>query len=185
MLDYQLFTALITIIEAAQPAFGMPKVGLLPSVPIYQKPQVTQQGVPVGPCGFLQIVTHQRNGSPSREDFWDTVNSVEIHREVQWYRTTFQFDAMATQDPVAVVQYSAGDLVNLHSALLQSDTAITQLRDLEIAIERIVAIRNTPFVDDRDRFALSPSFDFTLSHKQIVQNQIPVLQSTEFRIRSV
>ena len=174
MLDYQLFQLLIATIEAAQPVFGIPLVGGQPGVPIYQKPQVTAQGTPTGPCGFITKVTDQRRGSPERFDYWDQDAGLERHGYRQWYRSTYQFDALATQDPAAVVQYSAADIVNLHSALMQSDIMIDALRAEEVGIERISDIRNVPFTDDRDRFSLSPSFDFVLTHKQIVQTTVPV-----------
>jgi len=185
MLDYQLFQILIAAIEAAQPAFGLPKNGLVPSVPIYQRPQVTQQGIPTGPCGFLQIIGNHRYGTIERIDRWDEDEEKEIHTEVQNYRTTFQFDALATQDAATEVQYSASDIVNLHAALIQSDRLIAELQALDIGIERVIRIGNVPVVDDRDRFELAPSFDFTITHKQVVQSEIPVLQSTEIRLRSV
>lgn len=190
MLDNQLFTLLIAIIEAAEPGAGIPNVAGQPGVPVYQSYQPQQQGVPTGPAAFLHIINHHRYGYPEKTDRWEPpVPPAEdgrmIHRETQILETMFQLDALATQDPNAPNQYTASDIVKLMSYIMQSDETLRQLRAAGVGIERITDVRNPQLVDDRDRFEASPSFDFVLTHKLIVESDVPVLQSEEFRFRSV
>lgn len=185
MRDNELFALLIATIEAAEPGAGIPNVGGQPGVPVYQGYQPTQQGVPTGPAAFLHIINHHRYGCVGRSDEWDQVQSKEIHTETQVYETMFQISALSTQDPSNVLQLTAGDIVNAIAYIMQSDSTIRILRAAGVGVLRVMNVRNPYFTDDRDRFEASPSFDFVITHKQIVQSEIPVLQSTEFKILTV
>ena len=182
MLDNQLFTILIAAIESLEPQAGIPNVASAAGVPVYQSYQPTQQGTPTGPCAFLNIIDHKRYGWVGRTDVWDAGQQKEIHTETQQYMTTFQMSALSTQDPSDTAQYTAGDIINLMSYIMNSSSMIEILRSNDIGVLRVDSARNPYFVDDRGRFEASPSFDFIITHKQIVQNEIAVLQSTEFEI---
>jgi len=188
MLDNQLFTLLISIIEDAEPTAGIPNVNGAAGIPVQQAYQPTQEGVPDSPAAFLHIISTQRVGSPSRSDYWDADLQKEIHVETQVLATTFQLSALATQDPNTPNQYTASDIVTLMSYILQSSSTIQALRDRsnnEVGIQRVMEIRNPYFKDDRDRNEASPSFDFIITHKLVVSNEISVLQSVEFNIIEV
>lgn len=185
MRDNELFALLIGIIEAAEPGAGIPNVSGRAGVPVYQSYQPTQQGIATGPSAYLHIISHHRYGLVERSDIWDELNSKEIHTETQIYETMFQLSALSTQNPRDVAQYTAGDIVNAMAYIMQSESTLQLLRAAGVGIERVSDIRNPYFTDDRDRFEASPSFDFILTHKQIVSSEIPVLQSIELQILPV
>lgn len=103
----------------------------------------------------------------------------------QQYETTFQIMTLATQNASTPNQYTASDILNAIAYILQNDSTIQTLEAQGIGILRIIDIRNPPFIDDRDRYEYGPSFDFTLTHKQIITSQAPILQSEEVDIYSV
>lgn len=181
MKDNDLYVLLIATIEAAESGAGIPNVNAAAGVPVYQSYQPIQQGVATGPSAFLEIVGHKRYGSPERSNIWvppDPPTPGEmVHTETQIIETTFQISALATQDPSNIVQYTAADIVLLLSYIMQSSSTIETLRAQDVGILRVMDIRNPKFLDDRDRFEASPSFDFTVTHKLIVTSEIPVLES--------
>lgn len=154
-------------------------------IAVKQAYQPTQQGAPVNPTVFMTLVSHRRIGSVSRFDTYDTEILAMVHAEKQQYETTFQINALATQNPPDTAQLTAGDIINNVAYILQSSSAIVSLQAQDIGILRITDVRNPQFNLDRDQFQSSPSFDITFTHKLIVTSQIPVLQSTELQIYEV
>ena len=128
---------------------------------------------------------HYVYGYVERKDQWIEEDEIMRHTESQWYETVFQVDALAIQDPSNVTQLTASDIVNYVSSILQSDVALGTFKGQGVGILRITDIRNTPFVDDRDRFEYMPSFDFTLTHEQVIISESPVVLIEEFNIARV
>lgn len=183
MLDLQLFIMLKSIIEVAEPDYGIPNgPGGAPGIAVAQNYQPDQQGVATMPTAYLEIVGHQRIGQPGRVDYYDTVHSKEIHIETQVMITKFQLSALATQDPKSVTQYTAADIVNLIGMILQNSSTIEQIEALGCGMLLGQETRNSKFLDDRGRFEANPSLDFGITHKLIVSKEVPVLQSTELDI---
>lgn len=176
MLDNALIKLIIATLIAQEATAG------IPGTPIKQAFQPTQQGVNTAPTAYLHKLGDRRIGSPFRSDVWDEINEVEIHTELQQYETDFQISALATQDPATPTQYTASDILNLIAYSLQSEYMITTLQAQGVGILRVRDVRNPYFKDDRARNEASPNLDFTVTHKQIVTSQVPVLQSTEFNI---
>lgn len=114
-----------------------------------------------------------------------TATLTMVHTETQQYETTFQFSALATQNPATPTQYTASDVVNLIASILQSSVTIAALQAHGVGIERITDVRNPYFLDDRDRYEASPSFDVTVTHKQVVVTTTPIVRSTEIQIATV
>ena len=191
MLDMELYILLKATIEAQEPDFGIPQVTPVGSstavagIPVYQSYQPTQQGVPLGPCAFLEIIGHERVGQPARTDFYDVPNSREVHTETQVMVTKFQLSALATQSTKRLTQYTAADIINLIGMILQNSTTVETLQAAGCGILLGRDTRNPKFIDDRGRFEASPSLDFSITHKMIVTKIIPVLQSTEIDIYRV
>lgn len=174
---------LIALIRA-QIIAGLPAVGLT-GLPVKQAYQPTQQGVPAEPSIFMFKIGDKRYGYRGATDVWDQVNDVEIHTETQFYETTFQISALSVQRPQDTTQLTAADIVNGVAYIVQSESFMDALKAQDVGLLRVMAVQNPYFADDRGRYEASPSFDFTVTHKQIVQTEVPVLESTEFRIRSV
>lgn len=184
MRDLELFILLKATIEAAEPDFGIPLVNSAASVPVLQSFQPTQQGVPTGPCIFMDLIGTQHVGQPYRADYLDedVDPAVFVHEETQQLVSRFQISALATQDPRSLTQYTAEDLVNLVAMILKNSQTIAALEEVGCGITIGKDVRNPKFLDDRDRFEASPSFDFNISHKLIVRREQPVLQSQELQI---
>ena len=90
------------------------------------------------------------------------------YTETEQYITTFQASALATQNPADTESLTASDILNLAAYVLQSGATIAALEEQGVGILAISQVRNPYFADDRVRYEASPSFDFQISHKQIV-----------------
>ena len=185
MQDNALFALLKTTMEALEPTYGIPLVNGQPGVPVLQNFQPTQQGTPLAPSAFLHKVGDKRFGFVYREDIWDEVNSVEVHTEVQQYITTFQLSTLAIQNPSNISAPTASDLANIFAAIVQGSSFIATLEAQGIGILHVTNVRNPYFIDDKGRYEAAPSFDFEITHKQIVTSQVPVLESYEIDIFSI
>lgn len=111
--------------------------------------------------------------------------SAMIHKEVSQYETTFQLSALSTQSPDTPDQKTASDLLNYARYVLQSQMSIATFEAQGVGILKIAPVSNTPFMDDRDQFEYSPSFDFVMTHKQTIVTTTPVLESEEIQILRV
>lgn len=184
--EKQLFKIVGDLLVAGFAASTSPQIS--PPIIVKQAAQPNMQGTPTGPVIFMTKLPDYRYGSRGIVDEWipDTIGGgVEQHTETQQYESTFQLNALSTQDPDDLAQPTAADLLNYAAYIMQSMATIATLNAQDIGIERITQVRNVPFKDDRDQFEYSPSFDFVLTHKQIVTTEIDVLQSTEFAILPV
>ena len=181
MLDNQLIKEIIVIIKAGLTAAGAPYSALL----VKQSNQPTQQGVPTKSTVFLTKLFDHRHGSLRRDDVWDLDLEKMFHTETQIYETTFQIEALAIQNPADVNSLTASDIVNRVAAILQSDTALTSFWDKDIGIERIEEIRNPYFQDDKQRNEASPSFDFILTHKQVIITESPIVEDITYNFNRV
>jgi len=176
MLDNELIALIRATIIAQEAAAG------IPGLPIKQAFQPTQQGANTEPTGYLYKIGDRRVGFPRVSDAWDEQNSRMVHTELQKYETTFQFSALATQDPKAPRQYTASDVLNLAAYTLQSSAAIAAFEARGVGVLRVTDVRNPNFLDDRQRFEASPSFDATFTHDRVVVTTSPVVAIEEYQI---
>lgn len=160
MLDYQLIELFLPIINAGLIARGY--TGVI----VTSNYQPTTQGVNTPSTVYFYKVGDYRYGWVKREDVWDPLSSTMKYTEVQDYETTFQISALVISNP-STISYTASDLVNVVSAIMQSRDTIATLEAAGVGIYRVTNILNAPFVDDKDRFEFIPSFNFTLTHKQV------------------
>ncbi len=179
MFDNQLIALIISTLIAGE------AVADIPNTPILQAFQPTQQGVNVDPTLYLFKVGDRRFGWVERKDVWDEGAMVMRHQETQQYETTFQISALATQNPKTPNAYTASDILNLAAYILQSADAIATLEAQGVGILRVTDVRNPYFSNDKQRNQASPSFDFTLTHKQVILSLVPIVTTTEFNIKRV
>jgi hypothetical protein len=177
MRDNELISLIISTIIAQEAVAG------IAGTPIQQAFQPTQQGANTEPTAYLHKIGDTPRGSPGRSDAY--VTDIMQHTEVQAYETRFQFSALSTQNPSDTTQMTASDLLNLVRYILTSSQTIAALNAQDVGILRVEQVMNTPFVDDRGRHEYQPSLDFIVTHKQIVSNEIPVIESTELEIYPV
>jgi hypothetical protein len=160
MFDNQLIKIFYPIIKQGFVDFG------LGSVIVRQAYQPTQQGTESDPAVHFFKISDKRYGSPYKYSFHNFLENQQHQIYRQLYETTFQISALSAQNPKDMNSLTASDLVNITSEILQLDSTIKELKSNNVGILRISDIRNPIFVDDRDQFEESPSFDFTLRHFQ-------------------
>lgn len=180
MLERPLFRLVADAIEAQLAVRGAPAGTLV--VKSYQ-PQM--QGIPSGPFIALHLVSDRRYGSMKREERYNRDAGVMEHFETQYRETVYQVDALRKldpQNPADVDAITASDLVQITAAILQSDAGQATLRAAGVGILRITDIRQAFIVDPESQSENSPSFDFTLTHKDYFNTTAPVAETFETRI---
>ena len=143
-------------------------------VPVVQSYQPTMEGVPTTGVVYFQKIGNKRYGFLGRQDKWNVSTSQMDHTEWQYFETTFQVSALFRQNPYNPT-YTASDLVNEAAWIMQSDVTREYLNGLGIGILRVTDVINPFFVDDRDNFEASPSFDFTLVYLNQRDSLLPVI----------
>lgn len=109
-----------------------------------------------------------------------------VHTETQQYETTFQLGVLAPQNPQNATELTASDICNKCAYILNSVKAIETFEAAGAGIYRISgSIRNLPFMDDREQWEYYPSFDFTLTHKQIITSSTPIVTDFELQVFEV
>ena len=176
MLDNALISNIISLLNSGLNSIG--QAGIL----VKQAYQPTQQGANTAPTLYLHKIADQRIGTVYRANVWDATSSTMVYTETQQYVTTFQISGLATQDPTQTSGLTASDIVNYAVYVMQSLATITALEALGVGVLRVGDVRNPYFTDDRDRFEASPSFDFQLTHKQIITGTQPIITETELDI---
>jgi hypothetical protein len=179
MTDNELIRLLIPLIRD-----GLRPLGIS-DIEIKKQYQPTQQGTPGGNVLFLHKIGDYRYGFPERKDVWDREAGNFAHTESQWMQTTFQVNALIPQDPKHTDLPTASDVLNLTACILQSDATRQTLQSHKVGIYRMQDIHQIYFVDDRDRFEASPSFDFTLTHRRTITSRAPSVNTFEQHIYRV
>lgn len=152
-------------------------------VTVKQSNQPTQQGIPKTPTVYFFKVSNKRYGFLGRHDEW-VVNRM-LHHERQYMEITFQIMALVLQFPITPNQYTASDLVNEVASIMQSDNTRDILNQSGIGILRVTDISNPYFVDDRDQFEASPSFDFTLTYQDDRVSEIAIIDEYDYNILTI
>lgn len=153
--------------------------------PVIAANQPTRQGVQLNKAIYFTKIADKRYGFVKRSDMLNAEGSLFTHTETQPYETTFQVNALSIQSPDDSNGITASDLVNLVSSIMQSDYAREELRKIGVSILRITDVRNPYFLDDKDRFEASPSFDFTLLYYRTLVMDVGVVTTYEHAIKSV
>jgi len=176
MLDNQLQLILVPWIRDRLALHGTPAIVSMANQPTQQGIEPDQPDIPgdANPQVFLTKLRDERYGHLKRESVWNEDNQEFDYTETQEYSTTYQLDARVIQDPEDVNQLTAGDYVNMCALILQSATTIEYLWNTwRIGIDRIRDIRAPYLLNDQDNHEQSPSFDFTVTHKQSMIDTVP------------
>lgn len=189
MFDNQLFQLIISNLNSQLAVANIPGVIIAQAYqPVRQGVQpLPEQGIPA-PAAYLYKVSDLRDGFPLNSCVYDTVNKVEVYTQQQVYHSTFQLSALSVQDPNAAdatTRYTASDIANLLSSLLQSAITVQTFNAAGVGILDIKAVRNPYFVDDQDRFEASPNFDFTVVHTQTLSQNVPFVSIVNLNILPV
>lgn len=147
------------------------------SVKVKASNQRKQQGAEKDPTLYMFKLADRRVGSPRRWDVWNGTNF--DHKESVVTESTFQITGLVTQDETDMNSISASDITRVAAAVLQSDSAMEHLAASGIQVLRVTDVRNPYFVDDRNQFAASPSFDVTICYNETIDFTAPVVEFIE------
>lgn len=179
MTDNQIFAILFPIIKGGLTARGVANVEVL------QNAQPTQQGTPEGPAVFISMLRPTPRGHVRRDSVYNQSTSEMIETELQTYEQTYQVNALSAQDPLDVNKLTASDIVKVVRQIVQSSAFISTIRASGLGILRVNELRNPAFVNDKDRFEYSPSFDFTLTYDELYEALAPTVETVEYNINRV
>jgi len=177
--DNQLLQLILPAISSGLFARG------IAGVTVMQAYQPTRQGAPTEPVVLLTKLPDVPRGHTKRDSVWDRDASIMRHVEEQVFETTFQVNALAIQDPTDVSGLTAADIARAVRAVMQSSVVLDLLYAAGVGILRIGEIRNTPFVDDKQRNEYDPSFDFTLTHTDAFISTDPVAEFVECNVYTI
>lgn len=179
MTDNDLIRVFLPILQTQLPLYGYN------GIVVKQSNQPTQQGTNTTPTVYFYKTGDHRYGWVRREDFWNLDLATEEHIEEQYYETRFMLQALVLQYPKTPYAFTASDLVNTCSAIMQSSSTLQTLAASNVGILRIMDVTNAYFSDDRDQFEASPSFEFTLTHYQTRITTQPIVSSQVYNIYRV
>ena len=167
--DNQIIKIFLPIINAALIVDGFT------TVVVKQNNQPTMQGANTVPTVYFFKVANKRYGFLGRNDSWNTITSKMDHSESQYIESTWQMQALVLQNPAVTDLFTASDLINEISSIMQSDSTRDILNANNIGILRVTDIINPYFRDDRDNFEAVPSFDFTLVYQDVRTSINPII----------
>jgi hypothetical protein len=178
--DVTVETTVISVMGAAMAANSV-----LQNVGLIRGNQPTQQGTPSGPFVSFWKITERNWGSPKRGQVWNAGTGVFDATLSQACAATWQFQALAPQDPADEDQPSESDVLQQFRAIMQTDAALAAFRAQGIRIERIMDVRNPYFTDDRDRYEASPSFDVVLTFDRNLASTLPAVVAYDATVSRV
>lgn len=150
----------------------------LSDVEVGQSYQPTQQSTSEGRALFMHKVSNPQVGTGFKY-----ANNNRTQQYLK--RATFQFDALAQQDPSDVSSLTAGDIANAAADLIQSYDSIRNLHRNGVNIEHITDVRPGYFINDKDRHESSPSFDLTVSYIHEYEKEIPSIDGIKINYHGV
>jgi len=150
----------------------------LSDVKIKQSYQPTQQSVSNERRIFIHKVTNPQVGS-------GLIYKGTKRTQQNLKRASFQFDALAQQDPSDINSLTASDILTTAADLLQSYDAVRNLRNNGVNIERVTDVRPSYFINDKDRNESSPSFDLTVTYKHDYEKEIPSISGATTNLHGV
>lgn len=176
--DNQIIQLFLPIINSGLISFGYNNVAVV------QANQPTIEGINTTPTVYFYKVGNTLDGNPGWLDEWNGLSM--DHSETQYYSIRFKVFAMVLQYPVTPNQYTASDLVNAVASIMQSQNTVFSLTAAGVNVFKISEIDNPYFIDDKDIYEATPSFDFILSYKNVrIFNQPVVEQPIGFNIQAV
>lgn len=182
MTDNELFIAVRSALLAR---FAMPSYAAVSALAVEQSYQPTQQGTPEAATIFMHKINDQRVGSPQRKEEWDPILEQFDYVESEQLATTFQFNALAPQDPANDTALTPADYLKATARALQSDPVLISLRSAGVGVLRIGDIRSGYSINDRGQFDQEPSFDVVFTHRNTTTDTLAPVVSREVLINRV
>lgn len=170
MKDNQLMALLVATIGAGLAARGLP-------APVLQSYQPEQEGTePTGPAVYLHRIGSKAYGFLGRRTVAGPAPAGQVnHRENQYWERSFQVDALAELPADDVTSPTAFDYIVATKAVLTSDAGRLALKAGGVGILRVTDVREQYIKNDRDRYQLAPSFDFTVTYQDVMESVEPAI----------
>ncbi len=145
-------------------------------VEVRQSYQPTKQGVKDSSVYFFSV-SDNNLGFVKRDSVWN--GTIMTYTETQIIESTYQISVLLKQNP-NVISYTAKDILQKIASLLQSSLVIATLKNAGVSVMRITQIRNPYFLDDKDQYEASPSFDVIFQHEHKQDSTVDFFQSVEY-----
>lgn len=162
---------------------GLARYGVT-DIPVKQGYQPTTQGR-VPRCVYFWPLTDVPEGWQYRAQATDPVSLELRTRETQIMATSYQMGALIPDDPSDDNQKTAMDITALCRQIVCSQPFVTALTAQGVGVRRPSDIRNPQFVNEQSQFEYEPSFDFTVTHKQVIIQLTDSIEAVEFNIHRV
>lgn len=162
---------------------GLARYGVT-DLPVKQGYQPTTQGR-VTRCIYYWSLPDAPEGWQFTARTTDPQTLLMTTKETQLIASSFQIGALCPDDPAQINQRTAKDLTVLARMVVQSQPFIRAMHRADVGVRRPTDVRNPQFVNDEDQFEYSPSFDFTVTHKQVIIQSTDSIDKIEVNIRRV
>ena len=179
MIEADVWRALIAVLKTGLDAQS------LNDVTIHQAYQPIKQGPTSGRGIYLHKIISKRIGHQGRKYVYNPGNDNFDVQEKSWRGATIQLMSSVSQDITDENSLTAYDIADTCSMILQSMTAIKELKTYGLSTEIIRDINQTFPLDDKDQFDLDPTFDFILLYEQTLSSTVPKVDTFEVDIKRV
>ena len=161
---------------------GLARYGVT-DMPVKQGYQPTTQGR-LDKCIYFWALPDIPEGWQYRKHKADEAGQIST-TETQIIATSYQMGALIPDDPSDSIQKTAKDMTVLARMVVQSQPFVIAMTKAGIGVRRPSEVRNPQFVNDQDQYEFQPSFDFTVTHKQVIIQLTDSIESVEFNIHRV
>lgn len=162
---------------------GLARYGVT-DLPVKQGYQPTTQGR-VTRCLYFWSLPDTPEGWQYRKHTLDEGTMLASTEETQIIASTFQMGVLVPDDPTNLTQKTAKDLTVLARMVVQSQPFLRAMKAENVGVRRPSDVRNPQFVNDRDQYEFNPSFDFTVTHKQVIIQLTDSIERVEVNIHRV
>lgn len=183
MNDTQIFQALIRVL---QPQLSK----RFPTARMQQAAQQNAQGVPTEPTVVMRNIgdinagwarkDHQFKAPPGTPPLAPMPT-----KTTQWLTSRIQFSGMLSNPVNDGLPTTAGDMMRFLALLLSTDVILAQLRANGLNPLRVTDVQKPLVTDDRDQFAIYPTFDLMVQHHDTLELEVPVIASVVPEIHAV
>lgn len=161
---------------------GLARYGVT-DIPVKQGYQPTTQGR-LDKCIYFWALPDIPEGWQYRKHKADEAGQIST-TETQIIATSYQMGALIPDDPSDADQKTAKDITVLARMVVQSQPFVIAMTKAGVGVRRPSEVRNPQFVNDQDQYEYQPSFDFTVTHKQVIIQLTNSIERVEVNIHRV
>lgn len=135
------------------------------------------------------VYIHKHTGAyvgwPGTRDVFNETNDDYDTTTTFQDRVTYRFTAYTLEDAENPAYMSANNILELAARIMQTPQTVSALQLSNISMQRIQAIRQAYFDDDRKLFEQSPTFDIVLSYEQTIASTVPKAFPVDLEINRI